>query len=80
MIKRAITVAVILVAALSIGSPVSAYCPSTSTLTCPDSWNCGWYDGLCFWGAYCGNPPYCVYEFYVCVSNNQVCTRGCQCS
>ena len=79
MFKRAVTVVVILVAALSIGSPVSAYCPSTSTQTCPDSWNCGWYDGLCFVAGYCSNPPYCIYEFYVCSSGNQICTRGCQC-
>ena len=79
MFKRAVAVAVVLVAALSIGSPVSAYCPSTSFYTCPDSWSCGWYNTLCVVASYCNDLSYCAYEFYVCESNNQYCTRGCLC-
>jgi len=79
MIKRAVTVAVILVAALSIGSPVSAYCPSTSTYTCPNTNDCYYYESFCVFAGYCNNPRYCVYEVYICSSNNQFCTRGCLC-
>ena len=79
MLKRVVTVVIVLVAALSIGSPVSAYCPSTSTLTCPDSWNCWWYNSWCVTSSYCNSSSYCVYEVYICESNNQYCTRGCHC-
>lgn len=79
MFKRAVAVVVILVAALSIGSPVSAYCPSTSFLTCPDSGNCWWHNTWCVVAGACNYQSYCAYDFYVCELNNQYCTRGCLC-
>lgn len=79
MFKRAVTVVVVLVAALSVGSPVSAYCPSISPDTCPTADDCYYWDSWCAMAGQCNNPRYCMFQIYTCNANNQFCTRGCLC-
>ena len=81
MLAKDLTIAALLLALLSTGAPLDAYCPTVGQGSCPTSESCEYDTSYCA-PAYGCNPwgrPYCYYDLYICVGHNQICTRGCIC-